>query len=167
MTSQLYYLSLWHKYFYCTTVDSIGILSTSKSWFSLGRWEIGLLRTRKAEATEKSIHEWIRPRLWLPLLQHRGGLRPPVRTVIYPLPVKVKVQLSNFSFVFFIPSLLFFFQFYAFFNWGRADWQYYVSFRCTTQWFTNFKGYSPFILITKYWLYSLCCSVYPCGLLVY
>ena len=28
----------------------------------------------------------------------------------------------------------------------------------------TFKGYSPFVLIIKYWLYSLCCTIYPCRL---
>ena len=30
--------------------------------------------------------------------------------------------------------------------------------------FTIFKGYTPFIVIIKYWLYSLCCTIYPCSL---
>ena len=29
----------------------------------------------------------------------------------------------------------------------------------------NVKGYIPFIVIIKYWLYSLCCTIYPCSLL--
>ena len=40
------------------------------------------------------------------------------------------------------------------------------SFRCTTQWFTIFKDYTPFIVIIKYWLYSLCCRVYPYSLFI-
>ena len=28
----------------------------------------------------------------------------------------------------------------------------------------SFKGYTPFIVIIKYWLYSLCCTIYPCRL---
>ena len=28
------------------------------------------------------------------------------------------------------------------------------------------KGYSPFIVIIKYWLYSLCCTIYPCSLFI-
>ena len=28
----------------------------------------------------------------------------------------------------------------------------------------NFKGYILFIVIIKYWLYSWCCSLYPCSL---
>ena len=27
-----------------------------------------------------------------------------------------------------------------------------------------FKGYTPFTVITKYWLYSPCCIIYPCSL---
>ena len=42
---------------------------------------------------------------------------------------------------------------FFFFNWGIADVQYYVSFRCTTKWFTIFLSYVPFIVIVKYWLY--------------
>ena len=34
-----------------------------------------------------------------------------------------------------------------------------TSYRCTTV-IHNFKGYTPFILI-KYWLYSLCYTIYP------
>ena len=26
----------------------------------------------------------------------------------------------------------------------------------------NFKGYTPFIVIMKYWLYPLNCTIYPC-----
>ena len=29
---------------------------------------------------------------------------------------------------------------------------------------TIFKGYTPFIVIIKYWLHSLCCTIYPCSL---
>ena len=39
-----------------------------------------------------------------------------------------------------------------FFYWGIVDVQYYISFRCTTQWFTIFKGYIPCIVIIKHWL---------------
>ena len=42
--------------------------------------------------------------------------------------------------------------FFFFFNWGIADVQYYVSFRCTTKWFTIFLSCVPFIVIVKYWL---------------
>ena len=31
-------------------------------------------------------------------------------------------------------------------------------------WFTIFKGYTTFIVTIKYWLYSLCCTIYPCSL---
>ena len=27
-----------------------------------------------------------------------------------------------------------------------------------------FKGYTPFMVIIKYWLYFLCCTIYPCSL---
>ena len=42
--------------------------------------------------------------------------------------------------------------FFFFFNGSIADVQYYVSFRCTTKWFTIFLSYVPFIVIVKYWL---------------
>ena len=29
-----------------------------------------------------------------------------------------------------------------------------------------FKGYIPFIVITKFQLYSLCCAEYPCSLFI-
>lgn len=43
---------LFHKYVYCIIGGSRGIISTSKSYFSLSRWEIELLEA-KAEAAEK------------------------------------------------------------------------------------------------------------------
>ena len=30
--------------------------------------------------------------------------------------------------------------------------------------FTVFEGFTSFIVIIKYWLYSLCCTIYPCSL---
>ena len=168
MTSQLYYLPLWHKYFYCITVGSTGVILTSKPWFSLGRWEIGLRRKQRAEATEKSIHEWILPSLWLPRLQ--DSLRTAhVRTLVYPLPVEVKVQLSNF-FLFFNPQLTaFIFAYLCFLNFMYFLIEVGLTILCKFQVYNivihRFKGYSPFVLIIKYWLYALCCIVYPCGLL--
>ena len=53
-------------------------------------------------------------------------------------------------------QLSFFFYFY----WSM-DIQYYLSYRCTIQWFTIFKDYIPFIVIIKYWLHSPCCTIYP------
>lgn len=35
------------------------------------------------------------------------------------------------------------------------------------QWFTVFIGYTPFMVIMIYWLYSLCCTICPCTLLTY
>ena len=32
--------------------------------------------------------------------------------------------------------------------------------------FTFFKGYIPFVVIIKYWLYSLCGTIYPCSLFI-
>ena len=42
-----------------------------------------------------------------------------------------------------------------FFYWGIIDVQYYISYKCTIYWFTIFKGFTPFIVIIKYWLYFL------------
>lgn len=33
--------------------------------------------------------------------------------------------------------------------------------------FTKFKGYAPFIVIIKYWVYSLYCTIYPCSLFIF
>ena len=46
----------------------------------------------------------------------------------------------------------------------EVDVQYYISYRCTIQRFTIFKGYIPFIVIIKDWLCSLYCTIYPCSL---
>ena len=51
-------------------------------------------------------------------------------------------------------------SFLSLFYWGIVDLQYCRSFRCTTEWFTGFKGYTLFIVI-KYWLHSVCCTAYP------
>ena len=59
---------------------------------------------------------------------------------------------------------LFIYLFIAFFSWSIVAVQYYVSYRCTIYQFTIFKGYTPFIVTIKYWLYSLCCITYPCSL---
>ena len=39
---------------------------------------------------------------------------------------------------------------------------YDISFRCTTYRFTIFKGYISFRIMMKYWLRSLCCTMYSC-----
>ena len=53
------------------------------------------------------------------------------------------------------------------FYWGIPDLWYYISFRCTTQWFSvlTYRLYSKFTI--KCWLYSLCCKIYPCAYLLY
>ena len=43
---------------------------------------------------------------------------------------------------------------------------YNIMFRCTTEWFTSFTGYPSFIVIIKYWLCSLCCTIYFCSLFI-
>ena len=39
--------------------------------------------------------------------------------------------------------------------------QYCISYGCTTQLLTAFKGYTSFTAITKHWLYGLCCTLRP------
>ena len=34
-------------------------------------------------------------------------------------------------------------------------------------WFSGFKGYTPFIVIKKYWLYPLCCTIHPCSSFIF
>lgn len=58
------------------------------------------------------------------------------------------------------------YKFFFLSDWGTADVQLYVTFVCTTQWFTTFKGCIPRTLIIKYWLLSLCCTAHPCGLFI-
>ena len=41
--------------------------------------------------------------------------------------------------------------------------KYYIRFRCTPTWFIVFKDY---IILIKYWLYFLCCTIYPCSLFI-
>ena len=38
--------------------------------------------------------------------------------------------------------------------------------KCTMYWFTVFDHYTPIVLSIKYWLYSSCCTIYPCSLLL-
>ena len=39
-----------------------------------------------------------------------------------------------------------------------------IIFNLILKFYTIFKGYFPFIVTTKYWLYSLCCTIHPCSL---
>ena len=55
------------------------------------------------------------------------------------------------------PNLIFFF------NSSTVDVQYYISNRCITV-IHNFKGYIPFIVTIKCWLYSPCSTVHPWSL---
>ena len=50
------------------------------------------------------------------------------------------------------------------FYWSIVDVQSYLPYRYTIKWFIILKGYTPFIVIIKYWLYSLYCTVYSCSL---
>lgn len=54
----------------------------------------------------------------------------------------------------------------VFFYWDIVDAQHYMKFRCITKWVTIFKCCIPFIVIIKYWLYSLCCPTCPRSLLI-
>ena len=41
---------------------------------------------------------------------------------------------------------------------------HYISYRCTTEWFTIFKDYVPLIVTAEYWLYFLCGAICSCSL---
>ena len=56
--------------------------------------------------------------------------------------------------------------FFSFVNLSIVDAHYHLSYSCTTCWFTIFKGYIPFRVTIKYWLCSLCYTVYPCSLVI-
>ena len=43
---------------------------------------------------------------------------------------------------------------------------YNVKFQGYNIVFTFFKGYIPFVVFIKYWLSSLCCTLYPCSLFI-
>ena len=43
---------------------------------------------------------------------------------------------------------------------------YSISFRGTVHWFIIFIDYTPFKVIIKYWLHSLCCTMYPCNFFI-
>ena len=67
---------------------------------------------------------------------------------------------------------------FFFFNWSMADKEYYIGFRCTTQWFDNDIHHEMLItisvvtichhtkLLQYHWLYSLCYILYPCDLFI-
>ena len=49
---------------------------------------------------------------------------------------------------------------------GRTLWNFLSSFFLNfLNFLHNFKGYFPVIVITKYWPYSLCCTIHPWGYL--
>ena len=52
---------------------------------------------------------------------------------------------------------------YVYIFWDTVDLQYFLIFRYIT-WFTIFTDYAPLIVIIRYWLYTLCCTIYPCML---
>ena len=51
---------------------------------------------------------------------------------------------------------------YIFLRYSRFAIFYY--FRCMTWWFKIFTDYTTLIVIIRYWLYTLCCTIYPCML---
>ena len=69
----------------------------------------------------------------------------------------------------FCPALLFIyllgcdgFLFFVFvFFWSTVNIKYYVSYKCTIWWFLIFKGYIPFEVIRKYFLYFPCSTIHP------
>ena len=42
----------------------------------------------------------------------------------------------------------------------------YSMIQVFSKWFTIFKYYTPFIVMIKHWLHSLCCTIYPCSLFI-
>ena len=70
------------------------------------------------------------------------------------------IALTRWTFVGQVMSLLFLKK--SLFYRNIVDLQYYISFRCTTQWFNIFLGYNLFKAIIKCWLHSLCCTLHSC-----
>ena len=60
-------------------------------------------------------------------------------------------------------SLLIWWIIWIFKNWSIVDLQYYII-QMYNIVIHHFKGYTPFIVIIKYWLYSLYCTIYPYSL---
>ena len=46
-----------------------------------------------------------------------------------------------------------------------VDLQYYINFKCATEWFSVCRDYALFKVIIKYCIF-LCCTVYPCSLFI-
>lgn len=79
--------------------------------------------------------------------------------VIYPAALvwsTVHISIMSHRFIVSFKSSIFFF-----FNWGIGDVLYKLQMYNTVT--HTFKGYTPFI---KCCLYSLCCAMYPCSLLI-
>ena len=53
---------------------------------------------------------------------------------------------------------------YVYIFWDIVDLQYFLIFRYITWWFKIFTDYALLIVIIRYWLYTLCCTIYPCML---
>ena len=54
---------------------------------------------------------------------------------------------------------------FLFFNWTLVAVQFYIL-QIYNIVIHSFKGYTPFIVIIKYWLCSCCCTIYPCSLFI-
>ena len=59
-----------------------------------------------------------------------------------------------------------FFSLFVFFD-IIVDIQYYRIYKCSIYWVTILKGHIPLIVIIKYWIHSLCCTIYPCSLFMH
>lgn len=84
-----------------------------------------------------------------------GGLYLLISTTYFtPLPSGIHM--------FVYPKFVFIIDCYILYFLMKYSWlQYYISYR----WLMKiFKGYTHFILITEYWLYSSCCKIYQCTL---
>ena len=79
--------------------------------------------------------------------------------------VQGSVDFWSFSYFYFISAFSTLYLFSVFLkNWSTVNVQYWVSYKCTVQWFTIFKCYTSFILNIKYSLYFPCCTLYLCSL---
>ena len=129
-------------------------------------WTLGSVRHRPAPFESYLIWEGISSHQLPP---HPNHQRP------WPFPFRVcrgmYTCLITLSHVIFTGHLSYSFSLgYIFylvsFNCCIVDVQYYVSFRCATQWFATFMGHIPLTGIVKCWLYSLCYTVYSCSLFI-
>ena len=92
---------------------------------------------------------------------------------IFMVKIELSQQQGRFLLVF--PSL---YIYWFFLKWSIVDLQCYVSFRCTTLWFSKFICYAMLttsvttvhhytMLLLFHWLYFLCCTFYSCDLFIH